>query len=153
MVLRRYTLLRRRRAAFSSREKLRGPSNLRTGGRLRAAVRRGSGLPLARRRSTAECPCPQAERRVGGVGRESGSDECGRRGAPHGGECAAAVAAGVLTREDVTELGHVLAGDAEGRRSDDEATAFDSTGLAQGLAVALVALESADELDLQTIDR
>jgi ornithine cyclodeaminase/alanine dehydrogenase-like protein (mu-crystallin family) len=38
--------------------------------------------------------------------------------ASHGGECAAAVEAGVLRREDVTEIGHVLAGDAEGRRSD-----------------------------------
>jgi alanine dehydrogenase len=73
--------------------------------------------------------------------------------ASHGGECAAAVEAGVLTREDVTEIGHVLAGDAEGRRSSDETTAFDSTGLAlQDLAVALVALERADELDLPTID-
>jgi alanine dehydrogenase len=73
--------------------------------------------------------------------------------ASHGGECAAAVEAGVLSRADVTELGHVLAGDAEGRRTADEATAFDSTGLAlQDLAVALVALERADELDLPTID-
>jgi ornithine cyclodeaminase/alanine dehydrogenase-like protein (mu-crystallin family) len=73
--------------------------------------------------------------------------------ASHGGECAAAVEAGLLRREDVTEIGHVLAGDAEGRAADDEATAFDSTGLAlQDLAVALVALESADELDLPTID-
>jgi ornithine cyclodeaminase/alanine dehydrogenase-like protein (mu-crystallin family) len=73
--------------------------------------------------------------------------------ASHGGECAAAVEAGVLTREDVVEIGHVLAGDADGRGSDEEATAFDSTGLAlQDLAVALVALERADELELPTID-
>jgi alanine dehydrogenase len=73
--------------------------------------------------------------------------------ASHGGECAAAVAAGVLAREDVTELGRVLAGEAEGRRSPEDATAFDSTGLAlQDLAVALVALERADELELPTID-
>ena len=46
----------------------------------------------------------------------------------------------------------MLAGDASGRRAD-EATAFDSTGLAlQDLAVALVALERADELDLPRID-
>ncbi len=68
--------------------------------------------------------------------------------ASHGGELAAAVEAGVLTRQDVTELGAVLAGDAEGRRSSDEATAFDSTGLAiQDLAIALAALERADELE------
>jgi ornithine cyclodeaminase/alanine dehydrogenase-like protein (mu-crystallin family) len=72
--------------------------------------------------------------------------------ASHGGECAAAVEAGLLTRADVTEIGHVLAGDAAGRRAD-EATAFDSTGLAlQDLAVALLALERADELDLPRID-
>jgi alanine dehydrogenase len=73
--------------------------------------------------------------------------------ASHGGECAAAVAAGVLAREDVTELGRVLVGEAEGRRSPEDTTAFDSTGLAlQDLAVALVALERVDELDLPTID-
>jgi alanine dehydrogenase len=55
----------------------------------------------------------------------------------------------VLRRGDVTEVGAVLAGDAEGRRSDDEATVFDSTGLAiQDLAIALAAFERADELDL-----
>ena len=73
--------------------------------------------------------------------------------ASHGGECAAAVEAGLLSRADVTEIGHVLAGDAAGRRADDESTAFDSTGLAlQDLAIALVALERADELDLPRID-
>ena len=67
--------------------------------------------------------------------------------ASHGGELAAAVDAGILRRGDVTELGAVLAGEAEGRRSDDEATAFDSTGLAiQDLAVALAALERVGEL-------
>ena len=73
--------------------------------------------------------------------------------ASHGGECAAAVAAGALAREDVTELGRVLVGEAEGRRSSEDTTAFDSTGLAlQDLAVALVALERVDDLDLPTID-
>ena len=73
--------------------------------------------------------------------------------ASHGGECAAAVEAGALTRADVTEIGRVLTGDAEGRRDADDVTAFDSTGLAlQDLAVALVALERATELDLPTIE-
>ncbi|MGZ4389330.1 MAG: ornithine cyclodeaminase family protein, partial [Gaiellaceae bacterium] len=73
--------------------------------------------------------------------------------ASHGGECAAAVEAGALSRVDVTELGHVLTGDAEGRRDAGDITTFDSTGLAlQDLAVALVALERVDELDLPTID-
>jgi alanine dehydrogenase len=73
--------------------------------------------------------------------------------ASHNGELAHAVEAGALTRTDVTDLGAVLADDAEGRRADDEITAFDSTGLAiQDLAIALAALESADELDLRTVD-
>jgi alanine dehydrogenase len=47
----------------------------------------------------------------------------------------------------------VLAGTAAGRRSDDEITAFDSTGLAiQDLAIALAAMERVDELDLLRID-
>jgi alanine dehydrogenase len=73
--------------------------------------------------------------------------------ASHNGELAHAVEAGALEREQVTELGAVLAGDAEGRRTDDEITTFDSTGLAiQDLAIALAALERADELDLPTLD-
>ena len=72
--------------------------------------------------------------------------------ASHGGECAAAVEAGVLSRDDVTEIGRVLTGDAEGRRDTGDITAFDSTGLAlQDLAVALAALEWADRLDLPQI--
>ena len=72
--------------------------------------------------------------------------------ASHGGECAAAVEAGVLSRDDVTEIGRVLTGDAEGRRGADDVTAFDSTGLAlQDLAVALAALERADRFDLPQI--
>jgi ornithine cyclodeaminase/alanine dehydrogenase-like protein (mu-crystallin family) len=47
----------------------------------------------------------------------------------------------------------VLTGDAEGRRSPDEITIFDSTGLAiQDLAIAIAALERADELDLPRMD-
>jgi alanine dehydrogenase len=73
--------------------------------------------------------------------------------ASHNGELAHAVEAGVLERGHVTELGAVLAGDADGRRTDDEITTFDSTGLAiQDLAIALAALERADELDLPTLD-
>jgi alanine dehydrogenase len=72
--------------------------------------------------------------------------------ASHNGELVHAVEAGELTREQVTELGAVLAGDAPGRRSDDEITAFDSTGLAiQDLAIALAAVEQANELDLPTV--
>jgi ornithine cyclodeaminase/alanine dehydrogenase-like protein (mu-crystallin family) len=73
--------------------------------------------------------------------------------ASHNGDLAHAVEAGRVTRDDVTQLGDVLAGTAEGRRSEDEITAFDSTGLAiQDLAVALAALERADELDLPALE-
>jgi len=73
--------------------------------------------------------------------------------ASHNGDLVQAVEAGRLSRTDVTELGAVLAGDSEGRRSADEATVFDSTGLAiQDLAIALAALERADELDLRRIE-
>jgi alanine dehydrogenase len=66
--------------------------------------------------------------------------------ASHNGDLVHAVAAGALSRDDVTELGALLAGAAPGRRDDDEITAFDSTGLAiQDLAIALAALER--ELD------
>ena len=68
--------------------------------------------------------------------------------ASHNGDLVHAVEAGVLGRESVTQLGDVLTGRASGRTSDDDITAFDSTGLAiQDLAIALAALERMDELD------
>jgi ornithine cyclodeaminase/alanine dehydrogenase-like protein (mu-crystallin family) len=67
--------------------------------------------------------------------------------ASHNGDIAKAVEAGAVGRDAVTELGAVLTGEAEGRRSSDEVTVFDSTGLAiQDLAIALAALEQADQL-------
>jgi ornithine cyclodeaminase/alanine dehydrogenase-like protein (mu-crystallin family) len=73
--------------------------------------------------------------------------------ASHGGELAIAVAAGVVRRQDVTEIGAVLVGDADGRRSASDITLFDSTGLAiQDLAIAKVAYAKRDELGLQTIE-
>ena len=73
--------------------------------------------------------------------------------ASHGGELAAVVEAGAISRDDVTELGAVLTGDAEGRRSDEEITIFDSTGLAiQDLAIAIAAYERASELDLPLLE-
>jgi alanine dehydrogenase len=60
--------------------------------------------------------------------------------ASHGGELTGAVQAGLVTREQVTELGAVLAGDAVGRPGAEAVTLFDSTGLAiQDLAVASAA--------------
>jgi alanine dehydrogenase len=73
--------------------------------------------------------------------------------ASHNGDLVHAVEAGVLGRDDVAQLGDVLAGTAEGRQSDRDITIFDSTGLAiQDLAIALAAMERANELDLPKID-
>jgi alanine dehydrogenase len=67
--------------------------------------------------------------------------------ASHGGELAHAVEAGLVTEQDVTVLGAVLTGAAQGRSDDEQITAFDSTGLAiQDLAIALAAIEAAGEI-------
>ena len=72
--------------------------------------------------------------------------------ASHNGELAHAVGAGRLARDDVTQLGDVLAGSADGRRAADETTTFDSTGLAiQDLAIVLAALERVGELELANL--
>jgi alanine dehydrogenase len=64
--------------------------------------------------------------------------------ASHGGELTGAVEAGLLSRDQVTELGAVLTGAAPGRPDADAVTLFDSTGLAiQDLAIAHAVLESA----------
>jgi alanine dehydrogenase len=58
--------------------------------------------------------------------------------ASHNGDLVHAVEAGSLTREQVTELGAVLVGDAVGRETAEEITVFDSTGLAiQDLAIGI----------------
>lgn len=63
--------------------------------------------------------------------------------AAHGGELTGAVAAGLVSRDRVTELGAVLAGQAPGRPGPEAVTLFDSTGLAiQDLAVAAAAFEA-----------
>jgi alanine dehydrogenase len=74
--------------------------------------------------------------------------------ASHGGELAHAVEAELVTEADVTAIGRVLTGEAPGRESDADITAFDSTGLAiQDLAIALAAVESAGEVaDLARLD-
>ena len=73
--------------------------------------------------------------------------------ASHGGELAAAAQAGAIGREDVSELGAVLVGEVDGRRSAGDITLFDSTGLAiQDLAIAKAAYAKAGELDLQQLE-
>jgi ornithine cyclodeaminase/alanine dehydrogenase-like protein (mu-crystallin family) len=62
--------------------------------------------------------------------------------ASHAGDLARAVEAGKLSRKGVTQLGDVLLGTAEGRRSEHDITVFDSTGLAiQDLGVAIAIYE------------
>ncbi len=73
--------------------------------------------------------------------------------ASHNGELVHAVEAGVLSRDRVTELGEVLIGKADVRVDGDEITAFDSTGLAiQDLAIALAAMDRAEDLDVPMIE-
>src|SRR5829696_3229852 len=63
--------------------------------------------------------------------------------ASHGGELTGAVEAGLVMREQVTELGEVLTGAHRGRSAPDGVTLFDSTGLAiQDLALCLALLEA-----------
>jgi ornithine cyclodeaminase/alanine dehydrogenase-like protein (mu-crystallin family) len=74
--------------------------------------------------------------------------------ASHNGDLRDAVAAGLVDRGAVTQLGDVLAGTAVGRTDAGQTTVFDSTGLAiQDLAIALAALEQVDALsDLPRIE-
>jgi ornithine cyclodeaminase/alanine dehydrogenase-like protein (mu-crystallin family) len=63
--------------------------------------------------------------------------------ASHGGELTPAVEAGLVAREDVTELAAVLAGEAPGRPGPEAVTLFDSTGLAiQDLAIAHAVMDA-----------
>ena len=60
-----------------------------------------------------------------------------------GGELANGVEAGLVGRDRVTQLGDVLTGKAEGRRSNEEITLFDSTGLAiQDLGIVQAVFEA-----------
>jgi ornithine cyclodeaminase/alanine dehydrogenase-like protein (mu-crystallin family) len=60
-----------------------------------------------------------------------------------GGELAGGLAAGVVSRDGVSQLGDVIAGRSEGRRSAEEITLFDSTGLAiQDLGIATAAYDA-----------
>jgi alanine dehydrogenase len=73
--------------------------------------------------------------------------------ASHNGDLVHAVEAHNFDRDWATELGAVLTADHPGRTDPEEITVFDSTGLAiQDLAVALAALERADELELARIE-
>jgi alanine dehydrogenase len=63
--------------------------------------------------------------------------------ASHGGELTGAVEAGLVTRDQVAELGEVLTGAHPGRSAPGRVTLFDSTGLAiQDLALCLALIEA-----------
>ena len=63
--------------------------------------------------------------------------------ASHGGELTSAVEAGLVSRDQVVELGEVLTGAQPGRSAPDGVTLFDSTGLAiQDLALCLALIEA-----------
>ena len=63
--------------------------------------------------------------------------------ASHGGELTGAVESGLVTRDQVAELGEVLCGSHPGRSAPARATLFDSTGLAiQDLALCLALIEA-----------
>ena len=62
------------------------------------------------------------------------------------GEAQHAVAGGLIAAGDITPIGKVIAGLAEGRLSDDQITLFDGTGVGlQDLAVASAAVRLAVE--------
>ena len=74
--------------------------------------------------------------------------------ASHGGELTGAVEAGLVTRDDVTDLGAVLTGAATGRAASSDATLFDSTGLAiqdLALVVELMRLHEEGKLEAGTV--
>lgn len=74
--------------------------------------------------------------------------------ASHGGELTGAIEAGLVSRDGVTELGAVLAGETPGRPGPEAVTLFDSTGLAiQDLAIALAAHDAwrAGTVSVQTV--
>lgn len=61
------------------------------------------------------------------------------------GEAQHAIAQGLIAESAITPLGHVVTGQDAGRRSGDEVTLFDGTGIAlQDLAVAALALKRAE---------
>ena len=73
--------------------------------------------------------------------------------ASHGGELAAAVEAGAIDARRRDRARRRARRRGRGSPVADEITIFDSTGLAiQDLAIAIAALERADELDLPTMD-
>lgn len=67
------------------------------------------------------------------------------------GECEKAVKEGILKKEDITEIGDVILGNASGRDNDQQITIFDSTGIGlQDLMVASTVTKVAFDKGLGT---
>ena len=67
------------------------------------------------------------------------------------GEVEIPVKKGVIAAEDITEIGYLIAGECQGRTSDEDITIYDPAGMALlDLAAAKVALDLADEKNLGT---
>lgn len=70
----------------------------------------------------------------------------------HHGESHHAFEQGLIREESVTEIGKVLAGESQGRRSEKDITLFDATGMAlQDIITAELALRMATEKGLGTV--
>ncbi|MCZ6727313.1 MAG: hypothetical protein O7A98_08145, partial [Acidobacteria bacterium] len=68
------------------------------------------------------------------------------------GDLIEALAAGVTSSEEWTELGAVVEGESPGRQADDDLTLFKSVGLAvQDVAAGAVVIERAEEMGLGTV--
>ncbi|MBN1334060.1 MAG: ornithine cyclodeaminase family protein [Synergistales bacterium] len=70
----------------------------------------------------------------------------------HHGECHHAYEQGLISEEDVTEIGSVILGQADGRNSSEEITMFDATGMAlQDIITANLALNRAAKKGLGSV--
>ena len=68
------------------------------------------------------------------------------------GECQHALSMGMISSEQITEIGEVLNGTRPGRTSADEITMFDATGMAlQDLITAKIALDRAEILNIGVV--
>lgn len=68
------------------------------------------------------------------------------------GETQSAIRAGILGKDNLTEIGQFILGNTKGRTSDEEITIFDSTGIAlQDLAVSKYIVSKAEEMNVGTI--
>lgn len=67
------------------------------------------------------------------------------------GEIEIPIKKGIMSPDDITEIGKLIYGECEGRISDDDITVFDATGMAlMDIAAAKVALDLAEEKGLGT---